>query len=442
MRVQLKKMALVSGSVTLLWLTAVSWGLGVEMRTTAGGQPIVRRASHATRAASVEQWDMPQGAIATGHPGDWVDSSWGDACVTEACGPCGPGVYWGSFEFLLWWRQAQDLPPLVTTSPEGTPFSQAGVLGGPETDILYPTQAQSGDARPGGRLTLGVWLDPYAMRGIGARLYALGESTANFGMSNADMPILARPFDNLNPQGPDADVVVYPGRTSGSISIQNTSRVGGGDVLFRRLFAQDMGRRLDLVAGYQFARIDSDLQILAQRSVVATGGSLPFGTTLDMSDVFDTENTYNAGTIGLLAEFDRGPLSWGVLAKVGLGNMRQRGLIAGRTVTTVPGQAAQTTDQGLLALGSNSGLFERDVFAVSPEVGLNLTYRLNDNISVSAGYSFLHWNHVLQPTNIIDTTINPTQITGNLVGPARPAVGDEDTSFYVHGLNFGVQWSW
>jgi hypothetical protein len=442
MRLQWNSMAVVTGTFGLLWLVTVASGLSVEMRTTVGGQPLVRRASHQARMAGVEPWDMPSRPLMAGHPGDWVDPSWGGACVAESCVPPRPGIYWGSMEFLLWWRQAQDLPALVTSSPPGTPFNEAGVLGFPETEILYPTQGQSGDARPGGRLTLGVWLDPCAFRGVGARLWALGESTANLNLDSESVPILARPFDNTYPGIADADVVAFPGNSSGGISIQNTSRVLGGDVLFRRMLMEDCGRRFDLIAGYQFARIDTDLLIQSHRTVVSTGGSLPFGTTLDMFDAFDTENTYNAGAIGFLCEVDRGDLSWGILAKVGLGNMRQRGRISGQTVTTVPQQPTETTDQGLLALGTNIGLHERDVFSVSPEIGLNVTYRLNDCVSVSAGYSFLYWSHVLQPTNAIDTTINPTQITGRLVGPPRPAFGDQDTDFHVHGLNFGVQWLW
>src|SRR5882724_3485002 len=42
------------------------------------------------------------------------------AAIFEA--PRGPRV-WGSAEYLLWWVRGQNLPPLVTTSPPGTPIN-------------------------------------------------------------------------------------------------------------------------------------------------------------------------------------------------------------------------------------------------------------------------------------------------------------------------------
>jgi hypothetical protein len=63
-------------------------------------------------------------------------------------------------------------------------------------------------------------------------------------------------------------------------------------------------------------------------------------------------------------------------------------------------------------------------------------------MALSFGYSFIYWNHVVQPDSQIDRVINPTQITGQLVGPARPAFLDNDAGYFVHGVNFGVQWVW
>ena len=79
--------------------------------------------------------------------------------------------------------------------------------------------------------------------------------------------MLARPFYNVELDIPDAVLIAYPDFTSGSVSVRSTSRVGGGDVLYRRLFFQSGGRRLDLVAGYQFARIDADLAVFSRPRV-------------------------------------------------------------------------------------------------------------------------------------------------------------------------------
>ena len=122
--------------------------------------------------------------------------------------------------------------------------------------------------------------------------------------------------------------------------------------------------------------------------------------------------------------------------------MSQRTVIAGQRHTHVPGLAPSVTNQGLLALRSNSGAFQRDVFTVSPEVALSGAYRLNDCVAVTLGYSFIYWNHVAQSSDQIDTFFNPTQLTGELTGPARPAFPAHDGGYYVHGLNLGLQWIW
>jgi hypothetical protein len=41
------------------------------------------------------------------------------------------GQFWAEIDYLGW-----TVPPLVTTSPAGTPLAQAGVLGAPGTSVL------------------------------------------------------------------------------------------------------------------------------------------------------------------------------------------------------------------------------------------------------------------------------------------------------------------
>lgn len=420
-----------------------------ELRLSANGQPVVRRVTYqasdrvartAPLAATSELTMDPLGA-GVDVPGaeGCCDDVWGTSCGVSDCGWDG----WGSLEFLLWWRRGEDLPPLVTTSPLGTPVSQAGVLGFPATEILYPTESQSSDARPGGRLTLGVWVDSCQTLGVAGRLYSLGQMTANYSVTTDAMPILARPFFNLAAGQEDADVVGFPGLTTGGIAVRNLSKVSGGDVLLRRLLLPlDDRRRIDVIGGYQFAAIDSELRVATTRTSISSNGSIPFGTVVDQTDLFDCTNRFHAGTIGFLAEYDRCEITWSLLAKVGLGNMNQRTEIAGRTQTAIPGQGVVVQDQGLLALNTNRGVYERDVFAVSPEVQLTAAYHLNGCIDLTLGYSFIYWNRVALSGAQIDPALNPTQIHGALRGDPRPAFLGHESGFLAQGLSFGVQCTW
>ena len=47
---------------------------------------------------------------------------------------------WFRGEALLWWTRGGQTPPLLTTSPGSTPQAQAGVLGQPNTTILFGDQ--------------------------------------------------------------------------------------------------------------------------------------------------------------------------------------------------------------------------------------------------------------------------------------------------------------
>lgn len=82
----------------------------------------------------------------TGPQAGTCDECWDDSCGTGQCGGCFGWKVWGSFEFVLWWRRSQEMPPLVTTSPDGTNADLAGVLGEPTTQVLYPTDSQNSDA--------------------------------------------------------------------------------------------------------------------------------------------------------------------------------------------------------------------------------------------------------------------------------------------------------
>ncbi len=169
--------AMVAGVIGLIGCGSAVRLPAAEYRTSVRGQPVVRQATYRapqepTPENSVLSPDLPTEehapstpdsnlsspqefaepmleSFSSGPQADCVDECWGGTCGPGACGAYQGWTCWGSFEFLLWWRKSQDLPPLVTTSPEGTAADVAGVLGEPDTQVLYPTEAQNGDARRG-----------------------------------------------------------------------------------------------------------------------------------------------------------------------------------------------------------------------------------------------------------------------------------------------------
>ncbi len=137
------------------------------------------------------------------------------------CGGCGRGPIYARGEYLLWWLKGDGVPPLVTTSPSGTPQASAGVLGQPNTTVLFGNQNLNDAARSGGRVVVGTWLGPNSR--LQGEFFILGQQTASFNQTSTGNPILARPFFNLSTGLQDSNVIAYPNVSQGTISASETS---------------------------------------------------------------------------------------------------------------------------------------------------------------------------------------------------------------------------
>ena len=82
---------------------------------------------------------------------------------------------WWRAEYLHWWTEGMDLPPLVTTSPPLTPQNQAAVLGEPGTAILFGNGEINGDSVSGFRTRSGFWLNPDGAFAIEGEYFQLAE---------------------------------------------------------------------------------------------------------------------------------------------------------------------------------------------------------------------------------------------------------------------------
>src|SRR5262245_48917534 len=67
--------------------------------------------------------------------------------------PSAHNWYWIRADYLGWWLTGSRLPLLVTSSPPGTPRSQAGVIGAPGTQVLFGNETVNDDFRSGVRIT-------------------------------------------------------------------------------------------------------------------------------------------------------------------------------------------------------------------------------------------------------------------------------------------------
>ena len=218
--------------------------------------------------------------------------------------PLGQDRFWFRGEYLLWWTAGSHIPPLLTTSPPGTSQTNAGVLGQPGTTILFGEQTLDEGMRNGGRLTLGFWLDRCDETGMEVGYLGLGRITQQYQFGSDGTPIIARPFFNVETGLQDSVQIAYPDVSQGTFNVVATDDFQTLEVLLRRAMYRSCNSRVDLLAGYRFARLDDSLSL--DENMVTTGTSpAPVGTTID---VFDSFRTGTNSTAASWASWPNAPL--------------------------------------------------------------------------------------------------------------------------------------
>jgi len=389
------------------------------------------------------------------------DGSCDGSCNDGCCAPgaahawrpcltiCLPQNGWVSFEYLGWWQRGMSLPPLVTTGV-GNPLpaaGDAGVLGQGSTRVLFGGENVLEDGFSGGRLQFGFWLDRCHTWAAAAEYFELGTRTASFDAASNSNPILARPFVNVLNGLNDSQIVAYPNIASGGIRAEASSSLVGGGFHFRRQTNCNSGcgrgilcdgcstfhSRTDGLFGYRYLQLDESVNIREHVNGIRPADSF------QINDRFRTFNQFNGFDMGISYERCRGPWSVDLLAKLALGNTRQRVDINGSTV--INGGAAQVG--GLLAQESNIGSYSRDQFTILPELGGRVGYQLTHNLKLKLGYTLIFWSNVVRPGDQIDLGVNPNQLPpgiGNV--PARPEFVFRDTDYWVQGITFGGEFQW
>jgi hypothetical protein len=366
----------------------------------------------------------------------------------------GAGVYspWVSFEYMNTWLEGRYLPPLVSTSPPGT----EGVV--PGAAVLFGGEDVSGNRQAAGKLSVGGWFDASERLGAGGNFFEIQTETIGFSAaSNANgSPLLARPIFETWPSasggvGPASFLVAgqtsvgtQPFTLSGDIQAVAQTDVMGAEGYLRYLLYCAPGRRLDLIGGYQFSRVDDRLQINNSTSFQPQ----IFGAHFEAEDLFDTQNKFHGGELGLLGEFGRGAVTLSVLAKLGMGNMNQVVTIDGRSALTDAGGFTSHYMSGILALPTNMGTYKQDKFALIPEAEIKLIFKLTRNLEATVGYDFIYWSSLALAGEQIDTsmgnlpTVNSSQWFGGTLDPAGGSVpafnGIKDSSLWLQGLSVGL----
>ncbi len=382
------------------------------------------------------------------------------ALAPAGCGPA--GQFWLRGEYLLWWTRGSQSPPLITTGVPGmSPLP--GTLGQTGTSVIYGGPDDDSRPRSGGRFTAGFWLDPCRRIGLEAGYFFLGDRTSRFdAASDARLgsQLIARPFFDVLTNSQNAQLVAFPalsngtniltatgmGLASGDIHASSYSRLQGAEINALCCACSGCNYWVQFLAGFRYLNLEEGISINENTRVnPALPAVSPFfgGSTISISDRFDTRNNFYGGQVGLRGEVRRGRMFVEVQSRVALGVTNQVVDIRGSTAITSPDGTTAVTPVGFLASGSNSGRYTRDEFSVVPEVGVNAGVAITPNLRAFVGYNFLYWSSVVRPGDQIDTNLSGTQIPTDTrydpsAGPFRPVATIRDTGFWVQGVSFGL----
>jgi hypothetical protein len=360
----------------------------------------------------------------------------GPGCGT-CCDPCTGGyctgcstLVWARFEALLWWQDGRELPPLVTTDPATEPFATAGIL--PDATILFGNGTEEGDMSAGARVDIGTWTDTQQCYGVGWRFYGLGSDGLGFRSTSVQNPVLAIPFDTINPVANDALVISYPGLREGEINFVGNSEVFGSDLYGRFLLCRNCISRIDFITGYHFSRVDDQI-VMRSRFTDVDPQSVDFGAVTTVVDRFAGQNDFHGGIVGFIWERDCGCWNTQLLARTALGGMRERMRIDGSFTFDTLAAPPVVTPGGLFTTPTNIGTYGQTEFATVTEFGATAAYRIGRCTQITLGYTFILWSSVQRPSDAIDPVID----LGN--NPTRPAFAFNPASYWVQGLNVGFE---
>ena len=349
----------------------------------------------------------------------------GDLLTPPAPAPFRPERVWFAGDFYHSVGQGTLLPPLVTTSANGT-----GALNEPTTRIVFGGERALNRFRPGLRANAGLWLTDDYRFGIDGTIIYTGDVSSEFrATTNPAGPVLSRPVF-LGNFGTQVGVPVGA-FAPGSISASAHSAVIGGDVNFRYGWKTSELGRLDVLVGYRYMNLrdNVDVSTRSEFAVNPIGGLTAAIGDFTVSDHFRTLNQFHGGQIGLGGTHRLfGRLTLTTKATVAVGVNITDVSIDGRT-TSIFG----TTKGGLLTGENNIGNTRENYFSVMPEATAKLGWDFTDRVRLNAGYSFLFWTNVRRAADQIDTTIQ---------FPNRPAFLDDTTTYWLQGWTVGLDLRW
>ena len=358
-------------------------------------------------------------------------------------------TFWFKADYLATFIRPMRSAALVTLGSAND--TSQGAIGQPSTVVVFGNNNIDFNLFSGVRMQGGLFLDSndrFSLD-IGGFLNFPNKQSVSFGSDANGNPLIARPIFNVVAGREGAFLTSGPGLIAGTTSIETKSEMAGLELNVRYHSYIRERLHVDGLVGFRYVRLAERMQFQDRINPLATdfltfqGANVNAPNSLADQDSFRTLNQFFGPQIGGRLSWEYCWLTLEGFAKLGLGITQQHTDINGSTTLITPG-GNQTVAGGILAQPSNIGTYNRAVFGIVPEFGLQVGVELTQCIRLQMGYSLLMWNHVVRPGMQIDRNVNPTQVPGSptfgaISGPLSPAYRFNDELFWSHNFNVGLE---
>lgn len=384
------------------------------------------------------------------------------------CAPGARGIVYARAEYLHWWFDGFNTPPLVVEGEDDEGDFVNAV-------VVYGNERILDDDRNGVRILAGIWLDDCGYCGIEGDWLHFDTETGRFvdGGDGVTPPFVGRPFIDATTGLDAVEDVSFPG-IRGTVTVDSSSEFemaglrirhniccasGGGcgcgdlvgcgagvncgsGVCGKRVCGSQY---VDFVFGFRYARLDESLVITEDLETIEPTPSIP-STEIYGQDRFFTENQFLGGELGFIWDWRHRRWSLELDSLIAIGNNRQTVDISGFTQRdTNLGQGIETKPGLLLTQTTNIGNYKRNEFTLIPQIGITGGYLLTPRLRLTCGYRLVYWGNVVRPGDQIDLEVNPSLLDfddNNDGPPFRPQFAFNETDFWAHGISVGGEMRW
>jgi hypothetical protein len=392
---------------------------------------------------SWENWTRPFCAGCAAHPGSHAITTF-DA----------------DYVFWLFPKTKQDTTLGGVSSLDATGFPVTGVI--PIEQL--PNSAFERHVTSGGRFALGYWLtdcQPAApdnsIRVMGAEARYFFVSQHSLMVDSNAVPILIRPFFDINNRRESGLPIAAPGLATGDLSAHLQRDMWGFEGNFWRNLCHDYPETtisVDAMVGIRYLEFDTRAQINGVSVFDKNITMFPLyegfsGNRIDMYESFSTRNQFYGVQYGVSGKIIFEDLIINLALKMALGVTHQELKIVGSELRTFPG-GGQTLSQGwLLALPSNIGTFSKNRFGFVPDLDINFAYPVWRHLNLKFGFEAMYLNRIIRAVEQVNRAVDITQIpnyppalTATPTGLNQPNIPYRQTDVWLIGGTAGLEIIW